>query len=126
MLHCIGEDRGSFESTSKWIEDVRTERGEDVVLMLVGNKTDLPAERKVSVEEGVEKANSEDVLFYETSAKAGYNIKAFFKKLAEALPGVVEEGAAAIEKSTVTLDAEKTDDEIPEKDKNAAKGGCCW
>ena len=87
MLHCIGEDRGSFESTSKWIEDVRTERGEDVVLMLVGNKTDLPAERKVSVEEGVEKANSEDVLFYETSAKAGYNIKAFFKKLAEALPG---------------------------------------
>ena len=30
--------------------------------MLVGNKTDLPAERKVSVEEGVEKANAEDVL----------------------------------------------------------------
>ena len=76
--------------------------------MLVGNKTDLPAERKVSVEEGVEKANAEDVLFYETSAKAGYNIKAFFKKLAEALPGVVDEGAAPVEKSTVTLDAEKT------------------
>ena len=96
------------------------------MLMLVGNKTDLPAERKVSVEEGVEKANAEDVLFYETSAKAGYNIKAFFRKLAEALPGVVDEGAAPVEKSTVTLDAEKTDDEIPEKDKNAAKGGCCW
>ena len=29
----------SFQQTSKWIDDVRTERGSDVIIMLVGNKT---------------------------------------------------------------------------------------
>jgi GTPase SAR1 family protein len=95
--------------------------------MLCGNKTDLPAERKVSVEEGVAKASADGILFYETSAKAGYNIKAFFKKLAEALPGVateIEEIDITPEATTITLDAvDMTDDE--EKIK-AAKGGCCY
>uniref|UniRef100_A0A2K6TVV0 RAB6A, member RAS onco family n=1 Tax=Saimiri boliviensis boliviensis TaxID=39432 RepID=A0A2K6TVV0_SAIBB len=31
----------SFQQTTKWIDDVRTERGSDVIIMLVGNKTDL-------------------------------------------------------------------------------------
>jgi GTPase SAR1 family protein len=34
--------------TSKWIDDVRTERGSDVIIMLVGNKTDLSDKRQVS------------------------------------------------------------------------------
>ncbi|KAM8875875.1 RAB6B, member RAS oncogene family a isoform 2-T2 [Spinachia spinachia] len=37
----------SFQQTSKWIEDVRTERGSDVIIMLVGNKTDLADKRSV-------------------------------------------------------------------------------
>jgi len=40
-------DRYSFQQTSKWIEDVRTERGQDVIIMLVGNKTDLGDKRLV-------------------------------------------------------------------------------
>ena len=35
----------SFHQTSKWIDDVRTERGSDVIIMLVGNKTDLSDKR---------------------------------------------------------------------------------
>ena len=34
-------DYNSFQETAKWIDDVRTERGSDVIIMLVGNKTDL-------------------------------------------------------------------------------------
>lgn len=49
-------DRASFLNTSKWIEDVRTERGNDVIIVLVGNKTDLSERRQVSPEEGEEKA----------------------------------------------------------------------
>merc|ERR1719197_1910458 len=29
----------SFQQVNKWIDDVRTERGHDVIIMLVGNKT---------------------------------------------------------------------------------------
>eukprot|EP00904_Undaria_pinnatifida_P006461 jgi/Undpi1/2945/HiC_scaffold_14.g06322.m1 len=69
-------NRASFLNTSKWIEDVRNERGNDVVMMLVGNKTDLKERRQVSVEEGEDRAKAEGIMFIETSAKGGYNIKA--------------------------------------------------
>ena len=81
-------DRASFLNTSKWIEDVRNERGNDVIIALVGNKTDLSDKRQVSMEEGEDKANKEGIMFIESSAKAGFNIKALFRKLATALPGM--------------------------------------
>ena len=40
-----GVGRQSFLNTSKWIEEVRTERGSDVIIVLVGNKTDLVDKR---------------------------------------------------------------------------------
>lgn len=41
----LSTDVNSFQQTSKWIDDVRTERGSDVIIMLVGNKTDLADKR---------------------------------------------------------------------------------
>lgn len=38
-------DRTSFMNTTKWVEDVRSERGNDVIIVLVGNKTDLNDKR---------------------------------------------------------------------------------
>jgi GTPase SAR1 family protein len=75
-------------NTSKWIEDVRNERGNDVIIILVGNKTDLSEKRQVSVEEGEDRSSKEGCMFIESSAKAGFNIKALFRKLATALPGM--------------------------------------
>jgi Ras-related protein Rab-6A len=65
----------SFQQVNKWIEDVRAERGNDVIIMLVGNKTDLQDKRQVTMEEGERKAQELGVMFIETSAKAGYNVK---------------------------------------------------
>ncbi|MBA0617225.1 hypothetical protein Godav_026693, partial [Gossypium davidsonii] len=62
--------RQSFVNTSKWIEEVRTERG------------------KSQIEEAEAKARDLNVIFIETSAKAGFNIKALFRKIAAALPGM--------------------------------------
>ena len=90
--------RQTFLNTARWIEEVRTERGNDVIVVLVGNKTDLVdkrccplaaaatkqeqeyvlsavACRQVSIEEGDAKAREFNVMFIETSAKAGFNIK---------------------------------------------------
>ncbi|XP_061184475.1 ras-related protein Rab6 isoform X3 [Saccostrea cucullata] len=78
----------SFQQTSKWIDDVRTERGSDVIIMLVGNKTDLSDKRQITTEEGERKAKELSVMFIETSAKAGYNVKQLFRRVAAALPGM--------------------------------------
>ena len=68
-------NKTSFQNCDKWIEDVRSERGGDVIIMLVGNKTDLGDKRQVSAEEGEMKAKKLNVLNIETSAKANVNIK---------------------------------------------------
>lgn len=84
-------NRASFLSTAKWVEDVRAERGNDVVICLVGNKTDLGNDkRQISTEEGEERSKKDGLLFMECSAKAGYNVKSLFRKLATSLPGSVD------------------------------------
>nr|CAH7758582.1 unnamed protein product [Callosobruchus chinensis] len=78
----------SFEQTHKWIDDVRKERGTNVLIMLVGNKVDLESLREVSTETAMLMAKEWNVLFIETSAKEGYNIKQLFRKIGEALPEI--------------------------------------
>ncbi len=61
----------------------------------VGNKTDLSDKRQVSTEEGERKAKELNVMFIETSAKAGYNVKQLFRRVAAALPGMEATGGGA-------------------------------
>ncbi|KAI9495451.1 GTP-binding protein ryh1 [Zychaea mexicana] len=81
-------NRNSFLNTEKWIDDVRAERGNEVIIVLVGNKTDLNDKRQVTLEEGEKKAKDYNVMFIETSAKAGHNVKTLFRRIAQALPGM--------------------------------------
>jgi Ras-related protein Rab-6A len=99
--------RASFLNSSKWIEDVRVERGQDVVIMLVGNKSDLADKRQVSTEEAAEKARSEGALFIETSAKTGTNIKTLFRRVAMALPGL-EDSNVGDENSLIDVELSPT------------------
>ncbi|KAJ8087945.1 GTPase Ryh1 [Marasmius sp. AFHP31] len=85
-------NRQSFLSTSKWIDDVRSERGNDVIIVLVGNKADLSDKRQVTLEEATATATGLNIMFMETSAKAGHNVKTLFKKIAMSLPGMEKDG----------------------------------
>ncbi|KAI8343763.1 rab protein 6 [Choanephora cucurbitarum] len=81
-------NRQSFINTSKWIDDVRAERGEEVIIVLVGNKSDLNDKREVTVEDAEKRSKELNVMYIETSAKAGHNVKNLFKKIAQSLPGI--------------------------------------
>ncbi|KAG2230154.1 hypothetical protein INT48_004024 [Thamnidium elegans] len=84
-------NRQSFMNTSKWIDDVRAERGDDVIIVLVGNKSDLSDKscyREVTVEDAEKRSKELNVMFIETSAKAGHNVKSLFRKIAQSLPGI--------------------------------------
>ncbi|KKA29601.1 hypothetical protein TD95_005467, partial [Thielaviopsis punctulata] len=85
----------SFQNTKKWIDDVRAERGNDVIIVLVGNKTDLNDKREVTTQQGEDEAKKNNLMFMETSAKVGHNVKSLFKRIAQALPGMDETGAQA-------------------------------
>jgi Ras-related protein Rab-6A len=60
---------------TKWIDDAKAIRGNDLLIILVGNKIDVAEKRQVGTEEGQALAKELDVMFIETSAKAGINIR---------------------------------------------------
>ncbi|CEP63414.1 Rab family GTPase YPT6 LALA0_S08e01926g [Lachancea lanzarotensis] len=92
----------SFEYIDKWVEDVKSERGEEnVVLCIVGNKNDLSDERQVSTEEGERKAQVLNAkIFIETSTKVGFNVKNLFRKIAKTLPEFQKSDNVPIDDST--------------------------
>jgi len=108
-------NRASFLSTTKWIEDVRSERGNDVIIVLVGNKADLSDKRQVTLEEATAKSTELNILFMETSAKAGHNVKSLFKKIAMSLPGMDKDSTATDNAKNQKIDVTSpTTAEIPE------------
>ena len=66
-------NRESFESLSIWLNEIREHGGEDIDIILCGNKIDLPSHRMVSVEEGENWAAENNLKFFETSAKTNQN-----------------------------------------------------
>lgn len=46
----------------------------------------------MTTDEAEQKAKELGVMFIETSAKAGHNVKTLFRKIAQALPGMDREG----------------------------------
>jgi small GTP-binding protein len=73
----------SFESVDRWINEFRMKSEENSAIILVGNKNDIEEERKVTKEEGEEKAKKYNLAFFETSAKDGKNVEEAFKCLFE-------------------------------------------
>ncbi|TLD24090.1 hypothetical protein PspLS_06785 [Pyricularia sp. CBS 133598] len=96
----------SFQNTRKWIDDVRAERGNDVIIVLVGNKTDLNDKREVTTQQGEEEAKKNNLMFIETSAKVGHNVQPLFKRIARSLPGM--EGTEAAQQAASQMIDVKT------------------
>ena len=75
-------NQASFDNMEKWFEHVQKEAGKDISIILVGNKSDLENERKVSKEKGEDLAKNLNCPFFETSAFSGTNISQIFEALA--------------------------------------------
>jgi Ras-related protein Rab-6A len=72
---------------TKWIDDAKAIRGNSLMIILVGNKIDMAEKRQVNTEEGQALAKELGVMFIETSAKAGVNVKQLFQNIAITLLG---------------------------------------
>ena len=82
--------RNSFANCIKWIEDIMSHSYDKIVILLVGNKTDLADRRQVSFEEGQKFARDNGLIFFETSALDGNNVEsAFIRGATEVYEGVL-------------------------------------
>ncbi|KAJ4294736.1 GTPase Ryh1 [Collariella sp. IMI 366227] len=95
VVYDISSARKELSEHAKMDRRCARERGNDVIIVLVGNKTDLNDKREVTTQQGEEEAKRNNLMFVETSAKLGHNVKTLFKRIAQALPGMEGTDAAA-------------------------------
>ena len=74
-------NKKSFENVEKWLKELRMYCNEEIMVMLVGNKSDLFNLRSVSTEEGTIYAQANKLAFIETSALAATNVEEGFLQL---------------------------------------------
>jgi small GTP-binding protein len=74
--------RETFEHVESWLEDVKSHCGEDIPVIVLANKNDLP-DRAVSQDEIDAFASNKSVKIFETSAKTGENIENVFELIAK-------------------------------------------
>ena len=74
-------DKESFNKVKYWLKEIR-EYSDKMPIGLFGNKSDLVDERTVTQEEIDDLCNSEDLMYFETSAKNNTGIKEGFTKVA--------------------------------------------
>ena len=106
-------DKESFEKINFWIENIKNNAPENAKLILVGNKCDLANERKVTIEDGENKARNYNIKFFESSAKDGTNVNELFFYLANEIYQN-DKTKEKDNKKTMQLDSKKKE-----------KKGCC-
>jgi small GTP-binding protein len=121
----------TFSSLTRWLSELRENADPNIVVILVGNKSDLTEKRSVSTDEGVAFSKSESLLFIETSALDSSNVQEAFtslitevvKKLAKKDP-VKPTGPnvppPAIPSKRIVIDGKNS-----KKNEEVSSGGCC-
>ena len=64
----------SFINLKNWMSQIKESCGEDIPILLVGNKIDLEDNRVINKERAMEYANNENIEYIEVSSKTGENI----------------------------------------------------
>ncbi|KFP29177.1 Ras-related protein Rab-44, partial [Colius striatus] len=101
----------SFSDVKYWLSCIQEGAEDGVAILLLGNKTDCSAERRVPTTEGERLAKDHQLLFYECSAASGHNVCESMVSLIRLLK--VHEDELKIKAAEVPKPLQK-------------KKGCCW
>ena len=71
----------TFEKIEQWLSEVKEKAGNEIKVILVGNKLDLEDRREVSLDQSAEKASILNCPLMETSALDNTNVEKAFKEL---------------------------------------------
>ncbi|XVF33115.1 hypothetical protein REPUB_Repub17cG0140600 [Reevesia pubescens] len=82
-------NRQSFDHVARWVDELRAQADNSIVIIPIGNKADLVDQRAVPSKDAVEFAEDHGLFFAETSALNGDNVDKAFFKLLEEIYGVI-------------------------------------
>eukprot|EP01105_Mastigella_eilhardi_P020046 TRINITY_DN4750_c0_g1_i2.p1 TRINITY_DN4750_c0_g1~~TRINITY_DN4750_c0_g1_i2.p1 ORF type:complete len:214 (-),score=50.35 TRINITY_DN4750_c0_g1_i2:123-764(-) len=84
--------RESYNHISSWLSDAKSLSNTKTVIMLVGNKIDLSAEREVTFLEASRFSQENGLMFVETSCLTGENVDEVFMKCARTILSKINSG----------------------------------
>ncbi|KAL6199059.1 hypothetical protein ACLB2K_028846 [Fragaria x ananassa] len=83
----------TFENVDRWLKELRNHTDSNIVVMLVGNKSDLRHLVAVSTEDGKSYAEKESLYFMETSALEAVNVENAFAEVLTQIYHIVSKKA---------------------------------
>ncbi|XP_071717691.1 ras-related protein RABA4d-like [Rutidosis leptorrhynchoides] len=119
--------RQTFDHMSRWLEELRGHADKNIVIMLIGNKSDLASLRAVPVEDAQEFAERENLCFMETSALEATNVEnAFLTALTDIYKIQSKKSLSADGINGKSTSLKGTAIIVPNQEANSGgKGGCC-
>ena len=121
IVYDITEKKTFYDVTS-WLQDCRDMCYKNILIYLIGNKSDLEDKRQVTEEEGRQFAEENNLVFFETSALNGNNIEEIFTQSATELVNKLEAGELKDDFNNSGIKVIKSNKEQQTKSK---KGSCC-
>ena len=76
-------DLDSFGRMKEWMRELRTQLGDKVPIVVVGNKCDLENNRQVKLDQAEAEAKKFGGVHYNASARSGQGVKEVFRYLTE-------------------------------------------
>ncbi|MCO5584829.1 hypothetical protein L7F22_038762 [Adiantum nelumboides] len=116
----------TFENVERWLKELKDHTDSNIVVMLVGNKSDLRHLRAVSTDDGQSFAERESLYFMETSALESTNVENAFQQILTQIYRVVSRKALDIGEDTATVPGQSQTVDVNPKEGNVTKKtGCC-
>ena len=99
----------TFNNIERWLNELREHSDPEIVIMLVGNKTDLKHLRAVNSDDAREFAEQNKMMFVETSALDSTNVESAFtstiQKVHEIQSSKMKDQVPHVKTDTVELSA---------------------
>ena len=111
-------DLESFQNLNTWLIEIEKNASKNVYKILIGNKSDLESERKVTYEQGKEFAAQYGMKFIETSAKESKNVQEAFVTMTKEIISQSNDKKIVKKEDNVVI----TD---KSRGQNIKTGGCC-
>ena len=119
--------RATFENVSRWLRELKDHTDPNIVVMLIGNKSDLRHLVAVPTEDGKGYAERESLYFMETSALEATNVDNAFAEVLTQIYRIVSKRAVEAGDDAASSSVPSKGERINVKDDASTqkKLGCC-